>query len=79
MLEQLQFPLASSSEASAKKLLCTDWHESDGESRGDPRPDLKLLINVEDVETIDQAPTAIVPGDTPAPAFPSPRCSCLRI
>ena len=52
-------------EEATKKLLRTDWHESDGESRGDPRPDLKLLINVEDVASIDQAPTAIVPGDCP--------------
>ena len=52
-------------EEASEETARTDWHESDGESRGDPRPDLKLLINVEDVASIDQAPTAIVPGDCP--------------
>jgi|EP01043_Picozoa_sp_COSAG02_P040788 hypothetical protein len=39
-----------------------DWTTRDGEERGDPRPDLKLFILVEEVCGIDQAPTAIVPG-----------------
>jgi hypothetical protein len=39
-----------------------DWAASDGEARGDPRPDLKLLVNVHDVPGADQAPSAIVPG-----------------
>lgn len=39
-----------------------DWSTRDGEVRGDPRPDLKLFILVQDVAGIDQAPTAIVPG-----------------
>lgn len=39
-----------------------DWTTRDGKERGDPRPDLKLFILVEEVSTIDQAPTAIVPG-----------------
>ena len=39
-----------------------DWSKYDGEVRGDPRPDLKLFILVQDVLGIDQAPTAVVPG-----------------